>query len=198
MSNHLVNNFKDRVPTQMLSNGAIRYEQFNSSGTSLGYIYIKRADEPTEVGNAWNKAIYDGIKAEFGDVLYSASKATQAQAEAGTNNTNYMTPLRVLQEINEKALPSKQMSIKTGTVNNGGTIPQTAGFTHYMYFVSINSIEEIESYSTYSTQKNYISLECSVDQTTREVTCEARYMNDFDDRWHTVGGTANYIEIAYN
>lgn len=61
----LIENFKDRVPTQVLSNGAIRYEEFDENGNSLGYKYIKRADEPAEVGNIWNKVLYDGIKEEF-------------------------------------------------------------------------------------------------------------------------------------
>lgn len=61
----LVEDFKDRIPTQVLSNGAIRYEEFDENGNSLGYKYMKRADEPIEKGNVWNKVIYDGIKEEF-------------------------------------------------------------------------------------------------------------------------------------
>lgn len=53
---------KDRVPSQVLSNGAIRYEEFDAEGNSLGYKYIKRADEPTEVGTPINKVLFDSIK----------------------------------------------------------------------------------------------------------------------------------------
>ena len=55
----LVEDWKDRVPTQVLSNGAIRYEQFDSSGNIIGYVYMKRADEPSEEVNIWNKVVYD-------------------------------------------------------------------------------------------------------------------------------------------
>lgn len=49
---------KDRVSTQVLSNGAIRYEQFNASGQSQGYVYLKPADEPSEQGTPLNKATF--------------------------------------------------------------------------------------------------------------------------------------------
>ena len=41
---------KDRVPTEVLENGAVRMEQFDASGNSLGYVYLKRADAPSEAG----------------------------------------------------------------------------------------------------------------------------------------------------
>lgn len=66
---------KDRTPTQVLPNGAIRYEEFNESEVSQGYKYIKLADEPTEVGTALNKA--------FGDASFFV---TFAHARIGTNN----------------------------------------------------------------------------------------------------------------
>lgn len=100
----LVEDWKDRVPTEVLSNGAIRYEQFDSSGNSLGYIYIKRADEPSEVGNIWNKSTYDGIKDELGLKLNISSKATNAEAEEGTNDDKYMTPLKTKQAIEERLI----------------------------------------------------------------------------------------------
>ena len=95
----LVEDWKDRVPTQVLSNGAIRYEQFDSSGNIIGYVYMKRADEPSEEGNIWNKVVYDGIKDELGIKLNISDKATQAQAVEGQNDTKYMTPLKTKQAI---------------------------------------------------------------------------------------------------
>lgn len=52
---------KDRVPSQVLENGAIRYEEFDANGNSLGYKYIKRADEPIEPGTPINKVLFDKI-----------------------------------------------------------------------------------------------------------------------------------------
>ena len=64
-------NAKDRVPSKVLSNGAIRYEEFDTNGNSLGYKYIKRADEPIEPGTPINKALFDKIdgllKKELGE-----------------------------------------------------------------------------------------------------------------------------------
>ena len=45
---------KDRVPTQVI-NGAVRMEQLDENGNSLGYSYWKRADEPSEEGTPYNK-----------------------------------------------------------------------------------------------------------------------------------------------
>ena len=38
---------KDRQPTKVLSNGAIRYGIYNSDGSLDHYEYMKRMDEPT-------------------------------------------------------------------------------------------------------------------------------------------------------
>lgn len=46
---------KDRVPTKVLPNGAIRFGEYDESGNLLGYKYIRREDEPTEVGTPQNK-----------------------------------------------------------------------------------------------------------------------------------------------
>jgi len=48
---------KDRVPTKMLSNGALRYGVYDeASGALLRYEYLKAEDAPTEEGSALCKA----------------------------------------------------------------------------------------------------------------------------------------------
>ena len=47
---------KDRTPTQVLANGAIRYGIYDSEGALLRYEYIKPEDEPTQEGTPLNKA----------------------------------------------------------------------------------------------------------------------------------------------
>lgn len=47
---------KDRQPTQVLANGAIRYGFYNADGTLNHYEYLKRDDAPTEEGTPLNKA----------------------------------------------------------------------------------------------------------------------------------------------
>lgn len=47
---------KDRQPTQVLANGAIRYGIYGVDGTLDRYEYMKREDEPTIEGTPLNKA----------------------------------------------------------------------------------------------------------------------------------------------
>lgn len=47
---------KDRQPTQILSNGAIRYGVYTAGGTLDHYVYLKREDAPTVEGTPLNKA----------------------------------------------------------------------------------------------------------------------------------------------
>lgn len=47
---------KDRQPTQVLSNGAIRYGVYNADGTLDHYEYLKREDAPAVEGTPLNKA----------------------------------------------------------------------------------------------------------------------------------------------
>lgn len=47
---------KDRQPTQVLDNGAIRYGIYNADGTLDHYEYLKREDAPTVEGTPLNKA----------------------------------------------------------------------------------------------------------------------------------------------
>lgn len=47
---------KDRQPTQILSNGAIRYGVYTADGTLDHYVYLKREDAPTVEGTPLNKA----------------------------------------------------------------------------------------------------------------------------------------------
>ena len=46
----------DRVPTEVLDNGAIRYGVYDSNGQLLRYEYIKPEDAPTQDGTPLNKA----------------------------------------------------------------------------------------------------------------------------------------------
>ena len=47
---------KDRQPTQILSNGAIRYGVYTAGGALDHYVYLKREDAPTVEGTTLNKA----------------------------------------------------------------------------------------------------------------------------------------------
>ena len=47
---------KDRQPTQILANGAIRYGIYNADGTLDSYVYMRREDAPTVEGTPLCKA----------------------------------------------------------------------------------------------------------------------------------------------
>jgi len=47
---------KDREPTKILANGALRYGVYDDAGNLLRYEYIKLEDEPTEKGDPLCKA----------------------------------------------------------------------------------------------------------------------------------------------
>lgn len=75
---------KDRVPSQVLTNGAIRYEEFDADGNSLGYKYIKRADEPTEVGTPINKMLFKNTQA----YIQSVDRYIEPLLKASTEQTS--------------------------------------------------------------------------------------------------------------
>ena len=64
MSLELIN-AKDRIPVNVLSNGAIRYGRYDANGNLLGYEYMKREDEPIEEGTNINKVLLDLIDNNF-------------------------------------------------------------------------------------------------------------------------------------
>lgn len=173
-----------------------RYQLVKVPGTEDVYDLVPVPGNITNAGRAMNKEFFDSIKTDIDSKLNTSLKASQAEAEAATNDTKYMTALKVLQQINALALPSKQMSIKTGTISNNGTIPQTSGYSNYLYFVSPNDV-----FATASTGGSFSSIgfgvECEVDQSTRKVTCRMASQSTGSSTSYT-GGTANYIEIAYN
>lgn len=58
-------NIKDRVPSNVLPNGAIRYGVYDQQEKLNRYEYIKREDEPLEMGTPINKALFDNIQGDL-------------------------------------------------------------------------------------------------------------------------------------
>ena len=54
-------NVVDRVPYNVLANGAIRYGVYDSEGNLLRYEYMKREDEPIAIGTDINKILFDKV-----------------------------------------------------------------------------------------------------------------------------------------
>ena len=90
------------------------------------------------------------------------------------------------------------ISIKIGTISNGGVIPQTAGFSHYIYTVSPRIVVATAGggYSASGCYSGY-DIECFVSQTTRVVTVTAT-ASSAGSGTPTSSATATYTEIAFN
>ena len=156
----------------------------------------------TLVANKRYILVYGGSAFE---IIESMPIATQSQAQAGTENHGVMTPLRVKQAFSTYGLPSNNFKISTGTISDGGTIPQTTGYSNYAYFVSIN-VGEYNSYKDGEDTSEYDStaIKCSVDQSTRKVVAKVgwwrqRGASSGSTATYRYGSaTANYIEFAWN
>ena len=135
----------------------------------------------------------------------TSNKATEAEAQAGTNDTKYMTPLKVKATVESGYLPSNQISIKTGTIANNGTIPKTSGYNNYLYIVTPNTASNNFTANTgHSANDDYNGFRfyCSDNQSTRKVTAYTQsyyYTNGNIQGWtNTTSLTADYYEIAWN
>lgn len=61
----MIQDIKDRVPVNVLSNNAIRYGIYDEQGNLLRYEYIKREDEPIETGTPINRALFSNIQGDL-------------------------------------------------------------------------------------------------------------------------------------
>jgi len=195
-----MNNVVDEVLDPSQTDNKIKYKLTHADGTEE----IVQLDLYTPVitfGTEFDKLLFDSIQTDLNTRLLISNKSTQAEAEAGTNNTKYTTPLRVKQEIIKLAYPSYNMSIATGTVADNGTIPQTGGYAHYLYFVSINNIActAIKGKAQSNVATSNFRPMCSVNQSTRKVTVGAYQDYSSSGGWTSwQSGTANYLELAWN
>lgn len=97
-------------------------------------------------GTKLNKAYFDTIQTDVNNLntnkLNVSAKATQAQAEAGSDNTNYMTPLRVQQKFN--SLISTSSGGSTGSISLSGYTNQIVTIYGYgKYSISSNTYSRI-------------------------------------------------------
>lgn len=56
---------KDRVPTRVLDNGAIRYGVYDENGNLIRYEYMKREDEPVEEGTSINRTLFRNLQGDI-------------------------------------------------------------------------------------------------------------------------------------
>lgn len=80
----------------------------------------------TTQGTPLNKVLFDSIKDDLNSRLLISSKATQVQAEAGTDNTNYMTVLRT------KQFCAKNVGVKKTLIELSTSGTNTIDLTQYL------------------------------------------------------------------
>lgn len=113
-----MNNVIDEVLDLSSTGGAIKYT-IAPDGQDSFLAQIDLATNVTTQGTPLNKVLFDSIKADLNTRLLISSKSTQAQAEAGTNNTQYMTPLRTAQAIfAQRKVRTYDLSLTAGQWND--------------------------------------------------------------------------------
>ena len=97
--------------------GEPRYNIKDSGGTTVySNAQIELATTVTTAGTPLNKALFDSIQTDLNTRLLISNKSTQAEAEAGTNDTKYMTPLKVQNKLNSLVTNTTQSSAGTYTI----------------------------------------------------------------------------------
>lgn len=123
--------------------GSPRYNIKNNSGTTLySNVQIDLATTVTTAGTPLNKVLFDSIQEDLNTRLLISNKATTAEAQAGTNDTKYMTPLKTKQALqNQKTVTTFATGTTSGTIftfNNSSTktIKITGAFGVPAYYSS--------------------------------------------------------------
>ena len=80
---------KDRIPTQVLDNGAIRYGVYDENNNLLRYEYMKREDEPIEEGTPVNKVLIDIIASKL--IGYNVLNDVEIELDKIENDFSKMT-----------------------------------------------------------------------------------------------------------
>lgn len=179
---------KDRVPARVLENGAIRYEEFDADGNSLGYKYIKRADEPTEVGTPINKMLFKNTQA----YIQSVDRYIEPLLKASTEQTSIY-----FEDIIPKTWTTDDNYLVNGDIkitasefkNNGGNIgkvfdgstetsynPNTNDFSVIIDFAAPQSIKKFGV--THSNKNNKLTISGSNDNSNWTTLAGPGYNHD--------------------
>lgn len=109
----------------------------------------------TNIENAINQAITN-FNTELSKKLNISSKATSAEAIAGTNNTKYTTPATVKSAI-DKAIQDTPPS-STEIIQTSGTASTTNVYSANAVNTKINALKEIELYNNASGTTGEVTL----------------------------------------
>lgn len=131
-----------------------------TNNTNPSWTQIAKQSELTNLSNSVVKSV-NGIKPTNGNVTIDIPKpviASEAEAEAGTNNTKFMSPLRVKQAISALAGDSS-WTISKGT--NGWARENSTGLTVQWRYVNRSSISGTFTFPRTFTTCYYSNVMCS-------------------------------------
>lgn len=113
---------KDRIPTQVLDNGAIRYGVYDENNNLLRYEYMKREDEPIEEGTPINRALFRNLQGD----LYTQDRYNVPTMSRRIVEANYETDMLLSEDLGKENLfPSTgwtEVSTSKSVNANGTTL----------------------------------------------------------------------------
>lgn len=133
-----------------------------TNNTNPSWTQIAKQSDLTNLSNSVVKSV-NGIKPTNGNVTIDIPKpviASEAEAEAGTNNTKFMSPLRVKQAISALAGDSS-WTISKGT--NGWARENSTGLTVQWGYVNRSNIGGTFTFPRTFTTCYYSNVMCSSD-----------------------------------
>lgn len=131
-----------------------------TNNTNPSWTQIAKQSDLTNLSNSVVKSV-NGIKPTNGNVTIDIPKpviASEAEAEAGTNNTKFMSPLRVKQAISALAGDSS-WTISKGT--NGWARENSTGLTVQWEYVNRSNISGTFTFPRTFTTCYYSNVMCS-------------------------------------
>lgn len=97
--------------------GEPRYTIKDNGGTTLyDNVQIDLKTQVTTTGTPLNKALFDSIQTDLNTRLLISNKATTGEAQAGTNDTKYITPKKVQDKLKYLISTSSNSTAGTYTV----------------------------------------------------------------------------------
>jgi hypothetical protein len=131
-----------------------------TNNTNPSWTQIAKQSDLTNLSNSVVKSV-NGIKPTNGNVTIDIPKpviASEAEAEAGTNNTKFMSPLRVKQAISALAGDSS-WTISKGT--NGWARENSTGLTVQWGYIDRSNIDGTFTFPRTFTTCYYSNVMCS-------------------------------------
>ena len=119
---------KDRIPTQVLDNGAIRYGVYDENNNLLRYEYMKREDEPIEEGTPVNRALFRNLQGD----LYTQDRYNITTVAQEFLPVDYMTEYSYSET-------TKQEDFLPKTWTSGGTMTLPSGESGEYFYSDTSS-----------------------------------------------------------